>query len=303
VSAARVLVTGAAGFVGRHIVTASRALGAEVATVVRTGDGDNRTFVGDLVDGGFVAAVLERYRPTHVVHAAGAVARSPGGDLGPLLEANVRSLHVLLRSVAAMPERPRTISLSSSAVYGAGGGGALSEDSPVRPVTAYGLSKAAGEEIARCYRELGVPTTVVRPFNLLGPGVPRGTLLADVARQLRTGRVRVGNLDSGRDVLDVRDAAAAIASLTLRNVDVECVNVGSGQSQNVRGLVQALIELTGTDVIVEETTVTSSDDVKDQMADVSLLRSVVPDWVPTRAVVVSLRDFLEDWRKTAGDDH
>jgi GDP-4-dehydro-6-deoxy-D-mannose reductase len=232
------------------------------------------------------------------------VTRRRDPDLGVLLNANVASLHAVLRAAARTSPETRVVSLSSSAVYGAGHHGPVREGAALRPVTAYGLSKAAGEEVAACFRDGGMDVVVVRPFNLIGPGLPRGTLLADVADHLIAHRpVRVGDLSARRDLLDVRDAVTAIAALTLLDTGVECVNVGSGTSRPVADAVATMLEIAGQsrELVDSGTRPGDAADIDDQVADVSLLQRLVPEWSPTIALDETVRDILEHQRQTVGD--
>lgn len=288
----RVLVTGATGFIGRHVLERLRATQVEVAGLARRG----ASFESDLTVAAEVRTVLDQYKPTHIFHLAGAIAQTTGG-VPTLFSSNVAATAVLLGEAATSLPEARIIVLSSSAVYGVAMPATVTEEAPVQPTTAYGLSKAAAETVARCHWDAGKDVRVVRAFNLTGPGLPSGLVLSDVAVQLARGEtVRVGNLDSRRDWLDVRDLAEALCLLALEAPPFEVVNVGSGHSVSVRECVEKMVAMADGGAIEIDDTCLRPGDVADLQAGLDRLHGLLPGWFPRRGLNGSLADIIMDWQ-------
>ncbi len=268
VSAGPVLVLGARGFLGTHIVAGLRALGWDVR-VPPPGDltaapGADWNSWLDGVSG--------------VINAAGRT----GGSPSELTRANVLLPARVLEELARTGGNGnvKLVHLASAAEFGAvPEGHASAEDDPARPLSPYGASKLAGtvliEEALRSGRVRGV---ALRLTNPLGAGIGAGTLPGRAARELtaavREGHptVRFGPLGARRDFVDVRDAArAALHALTSDLSGV--VNVGSGQARPVRDVVDVLAALTGYRGRILEDAPGSprSGDVPYQRADISRL--------------------------------
>ena len=205
-----VLVTGAAGFLGRHVVDALRERGWEVRATDRAGDGVVRRDlarepVGDLFDG-----------VTHVVHAAGLF------DLGAPaaeLDAVNRGVTRVVAEAAADRGVRRFVHVSSVTVYGRPRRAPAAESTPHRPGNPYERSKAAGErEVWRLARERALPLVIVRPSGIYGPGSRYGlaVLIAAYALAAATGKregLRAFRGGPRMTHVHVADVARAVAHL------------------------------------------------------------------------------------------
>ncbi len=253
----RVWITGIGGFVGRH-------LAAELAAHGHAVEGFDRAApaglaapvrVGELTRADDVRAAVEEARPEACVHLAGvasvgAAARDPAA----CFDVNVRgTLHALEALRAAAPAC-RTLVISTAHVYGDPPGAApLDEDTPFRPGSLYALTKAMADEAARYYaRAHGLPVMVARPVNHIGPGQSAeyvvGAFAARLAAFARRGgpaELRVGNLDSRRDFMDVRDTVRAYRLLLERGRAGQAYNLASGRSERIGTLLDRLCALAG----------------------------------------------------------
>lgn len=256
----RVLVTGAAGFFGRHCCKSLAEAGFSVLGVDRArqavaGCEDFRTL--DLADGPSLNDLLRTAGPTHVVHVAGAL---PGLDPAGLHTANVLTTQLVLEGLRRHAPDATTIVVGSAAEYGV-----PASDSPIRendscqPVSLYGLTKRFATELALYYHRVHrIPALVVRPFQLIGPGVSSALAPGAFAQQLRAAAhsddavVRVGNLSSYRDFLDVRDAAEAVTALLSHPGVGEVYNVCSGKPTRIDCLLQLMIREAGLHIRVEQ---------------------------------------------------
>lgn len=201
----RVLVTGAGGFLGRALVGALTARGAEV---VAAGHGAEHG-----VDFRLPEAVFElvaQARPDAVVHLAG-TSRAADHARGPADVQTENVVHPLFNVLDATPRR-RVVLVSTAAVYGVG---APDETAPPRPVELWAAARASAERMGlRRAAELGTDLRIVRPFFLLGPDVPVPSEVGSWLRSAERGElIQVRGFDILRDVLDVRDAALGIIEL------------------------------------------------------------------------------------------
>lgn len=264
----RVLVTGADGFVGGHLLrTLARHGGYEAfagylpSTPLPPAPGPAAEPVPlDVTDPESVEAAIERVRPDHVVHLAAqsSVGRSLEDPLGTWA-VNATGTLLLAETLRRAGGRVRLLVISSAEVYGAVDDRPISEELPLRPTTPYGASKAAAEMAAlQAGREGGLEVVVARSFNHTGPGQDERFVLPSMARQLariRAGEaepvLRVGNLSARRDFLDVRDVVAAYLTLIERGVAGGVYNVGSGVARSLREVVARLVEISGTGAAIE----------------------------------------------------
>jgi nucleoside-diphosphate-sugar epimerase len=272
----RYLVTGAEGFIGRAVM-------ARLAAILREDDRllgvDRRgAFPVDLMDPDRVKALVEHYGPTRVLHLAGATA----GSEAELWIANVETTRVLL---GALPQSCRVVVASSAAVYGLTQAAdcPLAPDRTRAPVSTYGRSKREQEQAV-----MG-RAVIARIFNVCGPGQHAHLMPAALIRSLRAdGQATIWRADSRRDWLDVRDVAAALVSLAMR----ECgrmepiYNIGGGEGLSNLALARMTALALGMPDAPLRAEYGSADC---SVADVTGLRRL--GWVPQVALATSLRDM------------
>ena len=217
---------------------------------------------------------------------------------------NLEGTRHLLSGCEALGTVPRLIFISSAAVYGLTGKdeSPVSESVPLRPVSHYGVSKAAAElAVLAAHRGGGVRGAVVRPFNLVGPGLPHGLAPSDFAAQVRDIRdqkqepvMRVGDLSPRRDFLDVRDAVRAYVILGAAD---DCwgrvFNVGTGIPVSIENLLTELVDLAGVEAVTKQDPAEMRPvEVEEQVANFDALRQAV-GWEPEIPLRDSLREMLE----------
>lgn len=240
----RVLVTGSAGFVGRHLLPRLRAEGLDVS-------GRDREL--DVSDEALVDAEVARLAPDAIVHlaAVSSVAESlKTPDLA--YRVNYLGTRSLLRAAARRAPAARLLVISSAEIYGTARPGSepFSEAAPLRPRSPYAHSKAAADLLAGCYAERGLDVVRLRPFSHTGPGQADTFVVASFARQAAQiaagrapARMRVGNLDSVRDFLDISDVIEAYVRLLDRSVPAGVYNVASGRGTPVSAVLDQLLAL------------------------------------------------------------
>ncbi len=277
------LVLGAHGFVGRHVVAALRGhKGLSVLEAVRRPEGvgeGSGDLAFDLVSASLdsISGALRTAAPDVVVNCAGRTT----GSASELLAANAVSVARLLEALEAIDIHVRLVHVGSAAEYGAGPVGVpVTETSTARPTSPYGVSKLAATQLVGLASARGVVAGIVlRPFNVLGPGMSADTLPGAAIRVLRRARetraafIDMGPLDAVRDFVDVRDTATAVvAASTAGAIEAPVLNIGSGQGHTARELVAELARIVGFHGLVREASPGSprSGDVPWQVADISL---------------------------------
>ena len=304
----RVLVTGAAGFVGHHLVRELESSGHEVATTdalqpdAPAAHGLPDYSTADLRDGESMRALVRATRPDAVVHLAG-VSFVPDGARDPslALTVNIGGTWTLAEALAAEAPRARLLFVSTAQVYGTIPSPApLREDPPRRPLSPYAATKAAGESLLLARHAAGTLDAVVaRPGNHTGPGQTPKFVAPAFARQVLSAKrgeiaaLRVGNLDSIRSFADVRDVVRAYRLLLERGVPGGVYNVASPANVRIGDLLDRLRALAGCDAPVETDPALWRPTDSCPVLDVSRLRADT-GWAPAFSLDDTLRDLLAD---------
>jgi len=297
----KALVTGARGFVGPYLTAHLESMGDEVIGV----DTDM-----DIVDAEAVRSRLADEMPDVVYHLAAA---SHVGDSWhaptEVLRINTEgTLNVLLAAHEAGAER--VVIIGSAEQYGQVPESMLpiTEDTPLRPVSPYGASKAAAEMLGSyMVRGRDFPVVLVRAFNHLGPGQSDRLVGSALARQVAENERRgseeilAGDLSPRRDFTDVRDVVRAYRLLAERGVPGEAYNVCSGRAVAIRELADTLIELAGSPMkVVLDAERLRPVDVPVVLGDNA---KIVRDtgWTPEIPLEQTLADILAWWREHLDD--
>jgi GDP-4-dehydro-6-deoxy-D-mannose reductase len=308
-SARPILVTGAAGFAGSHVVEALAAHGATIGWTHRAAPPAEIASLAtwesvNMLDPAAVRAAIARARPSAVVHCAGApnVAHSWRDTLTPL-SVNVLATHHLFDALRRAGAPSRVIVPGSATVYAAALA-PLTEESPVAPSNPYAVSKLAQEELAlRAAREDGVDVIVTRSFNHTGPRQSAAFAAPNMARQialieagLAEPLIRVGNLEAQRDFTDVRDMARAYVGLIHQGTPSTVYNVSSGVPRVVRSVLDALVARARVSVRVEpDPALMRPSDTPVLVGDSTKLRQAT-GWHPRISFDQTLDDLLNYWR-------
>lgn len=303
-----VLVTGAGGFVGGWMVRHLAGAGAEVVAGVHALRHDVslavRTEVFDLDDPTSVFTLLEKLRPSAVVHLAG-FASPHLANSRPEAAHRVNFIGTLrlLEACKSCASKPAVLLAGSATVYGQVEPGELPlrESQAPRPADHYSLSKACQESLAPLYRDL-FPVVVARPFNHTGPGQVRDFALPAFAAQIariEAGRqeavIRVGDLSAERDFLHVADVVAAYA-LLLERRESGVFNVCSGTSHPMSWWLELLLRgaRKPIEVVVDPSRVFPQGNPRLE-GDNSRLQSL--GWAPSRSPDDIAADLLDHWRQ------
>ena len=276
-----ILVTGASGFIGSHLVPRLRERGHEVfAATSRSGDvAEEDTWAG------YPNAEV-------VIHLAGK-AFVPASWEQPA--AFIRSN--LLGTVGALGycvQRSARLVFVSSYLYGRPETLPIRESAPLLANNPYALSKKLAEEACGFFgASMGAEITILRPFNVYGAGQSDSFLVPSIIRQVRAGRqVRVKDLEPKRDYVYVDDVVRAIQAAACRRGESGVFNIGSGVSYSVEDLIRVVQRVMGTDIPVSSDGERRKDEVMDTVADITEARRHL-GWEPEWTLEAGVRKMIE----------
>ena len=242
----RVLLTGATGFIGRHVVAPLCARGAEVHTISRDGAAPSGAVghVGDLMDAASVAAVMRAVRPSHLLHLAWCTTPGEYWMTPENLDWVAASL-LLYRHFAELGGE-RVVMAGSCAEYDWSYALLSETGSPCRPATLYGAAKDGLRRLLQRAADAGGPSFAWgRVFFVYGPGEKPGRLVSDVVASLLRGEpVETTAGTQVRDFMHVADVASAFAALCDATV-TGAVNIASGEARPLREIIRQLADLSG----------------------------------------------------------
>jgi GDP-4-dehydro-6-deoxy-D-mannose reductase len=310
----RVLITGVAGFVGRHLAAQLLEEGSHevwgLARPDREAEGLDpriRLISADLQDRDLVDQAIGESRPDAIYHLAAqsSVAQSLVDPL-PLLVNNVAGQVQLLEACARHAPVARILIIGSAEEYGLTSPDDLPirETKELRPISPYGVSKVAQDMLGHQYFATHRLQVIrVRPFVHTGPGQSSTFVTPSFARQLaemeaglRNLTMQVGFLDGQRDFTDVRDVARGYRLLIECGEPGEVYNLGSGVPRSIRSILDGLLALsTATPKVETDPARIRPLEVPIQYPDCSKLHDAT-GWKPQIPFEQTLRDVLDDWR-------
>ena len=267
----KVLITGVTGMIGKHLAKSLKNSGYQVAGLSRATSSsryefksnDFKHYQGDILDANFLREVWKEFQPDLVYHLA---AQAYNGESWRAEETtyllNIKGSRNVLETCLELSPEARIIPACSSAEYGI-----VPEDmipicedkTPLQPITPYGVSKAAMEMMARQFHlNYGLDVVLPRLFIHVGPDHPPVTALQNFARQiasislgLQEPVMKVGNLTSSRDFVDVRDGVGALMLLAEKGKTGEVYNICSGREWTMQESLDKLIALSSTKITVK----------------------------------------------------
>lgn len=308
-----IILTGACGFVGRHLASELAKTYPAAARVAIFREDSKKAIpewegvYADIADRLVIADIIETHRPDLVIHLAAQSSVGEGlTNAEETWRVNLNGTFALASAVARHSPSAIFFFTSTSEVYGANFNiGPVTEDTPPAPLNAYSASKAAAEQLLRDVLPTTVRLLIVRAFNHTGPGQDERFVIPSFAAQiariemgLRPPVLRVGNLNAKRDILDVTDVIDAYMRLLTTDHLPErlTVNVASGKTTRIGDLLNIMRRLASREFeIATDPNRLRPSDIPVAAGDASRLRQLV-GWAPLTSSESMLLGLLEWWR-------
>lgn len=296
----KALVTGASGFIGTHLLRFLHEQGVEIAT-----HGPDQAIMGEffntpIEDVAGLTDVVSRVQPDLVFHLAGVTKSS---DYSLFYRVNVQYAANLIRALelAGLSDRPILLTGTASE-YGLVSPEDLpiTEHTPALPYNHYGASKLAQTNLGLIQANHGRRIVLVRPFNIIGPGMGShlsvqafARQIADISLGVQPPVLEVGNLSSSRDFVDVKEVVNIYWKLLNTQAAFgRVVNICSGRPVKISEILHRLIQISGMTIDVKvDAGRFKAVDVPLNYGDPSLLKTLVGTY-PQRPLNDTLRDIL-----------
>ena len=306
----RILVTGAGGFVGSHLLELLEQTPSEITAWLRPGTqplvrAQRVTWIDlEMHDHDAVACAVADTPPDEIYHLAGvAHVGESWQHTHETFAGNVLATHHLFDALRRASLRPRVLITSSAFVY-APLDRAITENDVVRPNSPYGTSKVAQEMLGmRAWEDDGIPALIARAFNHVGPRQAPSFVASSIAKQIaeievgqKAPKLTMGNLESQRDIMDVRDTVRAYQAMMQSAKPGIPYNVSSGTPLPVRELVTLMTAKARVPIAIEQDPARfRPNDTPLVLGDHSRLTADT-GWSPRIAFEQTVEDLLGYWR-------
>lgn len=308
----RTLITGVTGMIGTHLANRLASDGWETYGLARSsaasrleGHSQHNLFRCDILDRDALESIVRKVDPELIVHLAAQAFNGASWEMEETTHyANYLGTVNVLRACRRFAPSARILLACSSAEYGdvAPEDIPLKETRMLRPITPYGVSKAATEALGYQYfANYSMEVYLPRLFIHVGTGHPPATAIQNFARQLalikngkREPRMYVGDLSTARDFVDVRDGVEAIGLILENGTPGDPVNVCTGRAFKISEVLDILLELSGVEVeLVQDPSLLRPSDEPMLLGDNSKLRSL--GWQPAYTMRDTLEAVYRDW--------
>lgn len=255
----RTLITGASGFCGQHLIPYLQSQGLEIHTLGRKPASNNHHYLTDTADISAVAATIKIVQPNYVFHLAGVVSSQ---DPTLFYQVNAVYAATLLHALQITGYQDCPVLLvGTSAEYGMVSSEQLPihEETPANPYSNYGISKLSQTLMGLALSKQGRPLIMVRPFNIIGCGMPEYLSIQSFVKQItkiihgqQPPLLKVGNLSSSRDFIDIKEVVKIYWQLMQTpSAYGEIINICSGQGTVIGDILLKLVELAKVDVEIQ----------------------------------------------------
>lgn len=277
----KILITGATGFIGGHVVPAIENAGYEVIGVnSRSGDvADPATWYG------YPAADT-------VIHLAGkSFVPASWSDPSAFVHCNLMGT---MEALNYCKKHNAKLVFLSSYLYGNPLSLPIAETATLAATNPYAFSKKLAEDTCRFYAaNFGVDITILRPFNVYGAGQPKDFLIPSIIRQVKNREdIHVKDLEPKRDYVYVEDVVSAVLAAVKQVKGFNVFNIGSGESYSVAELITLIQQISGTDLTVYSSGERRRDEIMNTVADITLAHQKL-NWLPEWSLKDGLKQIFE----------
>ena len=302
--AARVLVTGAAGFIGSALCRRLRARDQPVVAYDNLSRGrrehlpaDVPLVEGDIRDAARLRATIADVKPDWLIHLA-AMHFIPDCIARPLdtIDVNVDGTRRVLESCRGSSVR-LVIFASTAAVYAPSDTPCVEDVTPLGPVDIYGESKLEGERLVRVFHEdTGIRVGSLRLFNAIGPNETNPHVVPAIFEALQSSdTIGLGNITPSRDYIDTRDVADAIVAVAASAHGASVFNVGTGVAYSVKDILDRLRGLLGRPIaVVEDPARMRAVERMRLVADITRVHRAT-GWTPRITLDDTLKDLIAEY--------
>ena len=313
---AKVLVTGAGGFIGSHLAEELVRQGEDVRAFVRYNSRDERGLLeelpkdiqnqievvpGDLKD---PDGVKKAVQGCHKIFHLGALIAIPYSYVHPFdfIQTNVVGTAHLLNACLNHETLDRIVLTSTSEVYGTAQYIPIDEKHPLQAQSPYAASKIAADKLAESYHlSFGLPIATIRPFNTFGPRQSLRAIIPTIISQAIDGKgIRLGNLKPRRDFLFVRDTVQGFVQVGRCEEAVgKVINIGAGADISIEELVKKILDQMGKgmEIEVEDRRIRpEKSEVMQLLSDTRLAKELF-GWAPRYPLEDGLKETIEWYRK------
>ena len=313
---AKVLVTGAGGFIGSHLTEELVRQGEEVRAFVRYNSRDERGLLeelpqdiqdqieaipGDLKD---PDGVRKAVKGCHKIFHLGALIAIPYSYVHPFdfIQTNVGGTAHLLNACLEEGTVERFIHTSTSEVYGTAQYVPIDEKHPLRAQSPYAASKIGADKLAESYYlSFGLPIATIRPFNTFGPRQSLRAIIPTIISQaIQAKKIRLGNTKPRRDFLFVKDTVRGFIQVGKCEGAVgKVVNIGTGTDVSIEELVKRILDQMekSVEIEVEDRRIRSEKSEVVQLLSDTHLAQKLFQWAPRHTLEGGLRETIEWYEK------
>lgn len=307
----KILITGANGFAGQHLISTLKA-DYQITGIINKSTLRNSENIyyesGNILDRGFLEDVIKKFQPDFIIHLA-AIAPTWSEDPENIFKINLIGTLNLYLAIEVQKKNsgydPKIVYVSSAESYGkTANPQKISEDSPFFPANYYGTSKVAADRLSyQMSQSSKLNIVIIRPFNHTGPGQQKGFFVPDMASQIveleqsDKNEIKVGNLDSIRDITDVRDIVFGYKKiLEIDTSPGDAFNLCSGKGIKMRDILDKLISLSKKEIkIAQDPKRIRPSEIPITVGDNTKFVNLT-GWEPKIPLDQTLQDTLEYWR-------